>query len=70
MLDKILFGVPQGFILGSLLLNIYICDPFLEHSGIDIANYADDNKPYACSSDPGFVFFKLQRNTERIFRWL
>ena len=65
---EILFGVPQGSILESLLFNIYICD-LLENSDIDIANYADDNTPYACSSDLDSVIFKLQKNTERIFRW-
>ena len=56
-------------ILGPLLCNIYICDFFLENSDIDIANYADDNSPYAYSSDLDSVIIKLQKNTERIFRW-
>ena len=66
---EILFGVPQCSILGPLPFNIYICDLFVENSDIDIANYADDNTPYACSSDLDSVIFKLQKNTERIFRW-
>ena len=65
---EILFGVLQGSILGPLLFNIYICDLLFENGDIDIANYANDNVPYACSSDLDSVIFKLQKNTERIFR--
>ena len=61
---EILFGVLQGSILEPLLFNIYICDLFIENSDIDIANYADDNRPCACSSNLDSVIFKLQKNTE------
>ena len=38
-------GVPQGFLLGPLLFNIFLTDIFL-FCPIEIASYADDNTPY------------------------
>ena len=66
--SEILFGVPQGSILGPLLFNIFICDMFYFLEDFDIANYADDSTPYNADKNVEFVVNNLKHSWSILFK--
>ena len=65
----IVYGVPQGSILGPLLFNIDLCDLFFENYSSDFANFADDTTPYECGHSLNKVINNIETTTGKVFEW-
>ena len=67
--EEILFGVPEGSIIGPILFNIFLSDLFLMISDTDFSSYADDNTIYDSGNSIEEVISSLQESAEKLLQW-
>ena len=60
-------GVPQGSILGPLLINIFLCDLFLTIKSNYFTNYADDTTSCVIGKNAEEVVSELKAITQKLF---
>ena len=66
-LGKYYFWIPQGLILGLLLIKIFLCDLFCDN--IYFANYADNITPYIAGDSTTEVLRSLSSLAQKLFTW-
>ena len=67
--EVILFGVPQGSILGPLIFNIFLCDLFMIMKETSFASYLDDNTLYVTAENLDEVIKSLEKDSIELFQW-
>ena len=65
----IILRVPQGFVLGVFLFNIYVKDLFFLAENTNVCNYADETTFYTCDSDLHSLILRLEHDSVLAIEW-
>ena len=66
---EVVFGVPEGSLLGPMLFNIFLNGLFLVMKETEFTSYADDKTLYDAGNTIEVVTDSIQESFERLFKW-
>ena len=66
---ELIKGVPQGFLLGPILFNLYLNYLFSFSESTEVFNIADDTTLHACDSDLNNLIKRLENNAFLATEW-
>ena len=66
---KVILGIPQGYVLGSLLFNIFVNDTFLIIEISDICKLANDNTMHPSGNNLCLILNSFEHDVQNLLLW-
>ena len=67
---ELLYGLPHGSVLGSIIFNVHLNYVFLFLNEIDVCNFDNNTTPSMCHKNLAELLEKRERNSKLTIHWV